>query len=119
MRDRRRAAHRIAAALAAACVAAAATAQPLRPTRHQPDFTVSIKFMTKQEVIDTCLALGAWRGVPISAIRRTDNVGCNAYYPDRAHCVIYAAVPRSLDDAIRFEVLGHELLHCAIGAYHD
>lgn len=38
-------------------------------------------------------------------------------YPKR--CVIYAVMPRTLKDLERFEMLGHELLHCSIGKYHD
>jgi hypothetical protein len=34
-------------------------------------------------------------------------------------CTIYAPVPRSESDLQRFATLGHELMHCTDGAWHD
>jgi len=34
-------------------------------------------------------------------------------------CTIYAPAPRSESDTQRFATLGHELMHCTDGAWHD
>jgi len=34
-------------------------------------------------------------------------------------CTIYAPTPRSETDLQRFATLGHELMHCTDGAWHD
>jgi hypothetical protein len=82
-------------------------------------FYVELRMLPKDEVVDTCRSFGLWSNLTVDQVRRSDNVGCNVYHVERKHCVIYAAMPRHMGDLIRFEVLGHELLHCAIGNYHD
>lgn len=34
-------------------------------------------------------------------------------------CLIYAHVPENQDDVQRIYALGHEVLHCFVGQYHD
>jgi hypothetical protein len=96
-----------------------AGAQPIRQQRMDDKFSVELRILPKDEVVNTCRSFGMWSHLTLDQVRRSDNVGCNVYYVDRKHCVIYAAMPRHMGDLIRFEVLGHELLHCAIGSYHD
>jgi hypothetical protein len=102
-----------------AAFASCADAQPIRQQRMDDKFSVELRMLPKNEVVETCRSFGMWSNLTVEQVRRSDNVGCNVYYLDRKHCVIYAAMPRNMGDLIRFEVLGHELLHCAIGNYHD
>lgn len=34
-------------------------------------------------------------------------------------CTIYAEAPKNMGDSEAFETLGHEMLHCFSGSYHD
>lgn len=36
-----------------------------------------------------------------------------------AHCRIFAAIPKRVYNDPAMDVLGHELLHCLIGSFHD
>lgn len=42
--------------------------------------------------------------------------GCAVWLRDQ--CAIYAPMPAGQDDHHALEVLGHELLHCFVGAWH-
>ena len=48
-------------------------------------------------------------------------LGCSKWReaPDRRECVIYAPAPRDERDKERFATLGHEMLHCFDGNWHD
>ena len=46
-------------------------------------------------------------------------LGCSRWSEDRGRCEIYAAAPRSERDVERFATLGHELMHCFEGSWHD
>ena len=50
-------------------------------------------------------------------------LGCSHWQPASASaprtCAIYAPAPRSERDVQRFATLGHELLHCFDGNWHD
>ncbi|MGQ0544168.1 MAG: hypothetical protein ACT4P3_02405 [Betaproteobacteria bacterium] len=45
--------------------------------------------------------------------------GCSRWSAERRRCEIYAPEPRSERDLQRFATLGHELLHCFDGSWHD
>jgi hypothetical protein len=48
-------------------------------------------------------------------------MGCSRWREadGRRTCTIYAAAPRSEADTQRFATLGHELMHCTDGSWHD
>jgi hypothetical protein len=45
--------------------------------------------------------------------------GCSRWSVERRRCEIYAPAPRSERDLQRFATLGHELMHCFEGSWHD
>ena len=45
--------------------------------------------------------------------------GCARWSAEQRRCEIYAPVPRSERDLERFATLGHELMHCFDGSWHD
>jgi len=45
-------------------------------------------------------------------------LGC-AVWKDPTNCVIYARPPRTEDDRRAMETLGHEMLHCFAGHFHN
>lgn len=84
-------------------------------TRTDLKFSVELRFVTRQAAIDTCQAMGVWPGV---RVRPTRDVGCNAFYLDTKHCVVITPMPTEIDDGATTN-LGHEILHCACGTYHE
>lgn len=107
--------------LLAALVAAPALAEPVKPTRSDREFTVKLTLV--QSVEDgavACELIGApWDGHKLAlAKRRGTPVGCAKFNLDTKVCEIVAPMPRELDDE-RTRTLGHELLHCAVGRYHE
>lgn len=46
-------------------------------------------------------------------------LGCSRWSAERRRCEIYAPEPRSERDVQRFATLGHELMHCFDGNWHD
>jgi hypothetical protein len=46
-------------------------------------------------------------------------LGCSRWSQDRGRCEIYVPAPRSERDVERFATLGHELMHCFEGNWHD
>jgi len=46
-------------------------------------------------------------------------LGCSRWSAERRRCEIYAPEPRSERDLQRFATLGHELMHCFDGNWHD
>ncbi len=46
-------------------------------------------------------------------------LGCSRWSDEHRRCEIYAPVPRSEADVQRFATLGHELMHCFEGNWHD
>jgi hypothetical protein len=45
--------------------------------------------------------------------------GCSRWSTEQRRCEIYAPAPRTEQDLQRFATLGHELLHCFDGSWHD
>ena len=45
--------------------------------------------------------------------------GCSRWSTERKRCEIYAPPPRNERDLQRFATLGHELMHCFEGRWHD
>ena len=46
-------------------------------------------------------------------------LGCSRWSAEHQRCEIYAPEPRSERDLQRFATLGHELMHCFDGNWHD
>ena len=46
-------------------------------------------------------------------------LGCSRWSAEQRRCEIYAPAPRSERDLERFATLGHELMHCFEGNWHD
>lgn len=46
-------------------------------------------------------------------------LGCSRWSAAQRRCEIYAPEPRSERDVQRFATLGHELMHCFDGNWHD
>lgn len=44
-----------------------------------------------------------------------------AAYPNRSHtrCEVYVVKPSGVNDTHKMEILGHEMLHCTDGDYHN
>lgn len=86
------------------------------PTRNDARFTLELVFVSKARAIEMCKDLGVWGGrTPKS------EAGCAIFYPDRQpipHCRVIVPEPVDTDDAAT-AVIGHEVLHCAKGRYHD
>lgn len=101
-------------------VATLAQAEPVKPTWDYTKFTLEIVFLSDREVADKCASLGAWGGnVKLArSMSRDRPIGCAATYHDTKRCVVYVTKPETLNDA-RTLTLGHEVLHCALGEYHE
>ena len=85
------------------------TTEPIKPTQDVKSFSVTLNFVEAEKIKDTCEKLG---------VAYTAN-GCNAFYIPQNHCEIYAVAPKTMNHTGEFQVLGHELLHCRYGAYHE
>ena len=46
-------------------------------------------------------------------------LGCSKWSEQRRTCAIYAPMPRDERDTLRMATLGHELMHCFDGNWHD
>ena len=46
-------------------------------------------------------------------------LGCSRWSAGQRRCEIYAPAPRTEQDLQRFATLGHELMHCFEGNWHD
>lgn len=62
-----------------------------------------------------------WVDNPQAACDRTNVIGrvVGCAKRDGDTCVIYAQRPTSSNDTKRFVTLGHEMMHCAEGQWHD
>jgi hypothetical protein len=89
-------------------------AEPIIPTRDNPEFTLRIIFDTPANIRRECVKLGAWG----TSIKPRSEVGCTAFNLDTKVCTVYSPTPRELDDNPT-AILGHEVLHCMSGRYHE
>lgn len=101
----------LAAAICVAATAQPAVAQPFKPTRFNQTMAVTLETGVREEVYAKCVTAGAHTS--------PRNPGCTISYPDRGRCTIYVIVPDAMDQSHRFERVGHEVLHCFYGAYHE
>jgi hypothetical protein len=89
-------------------VSACAAPSPA-PTRASP---VEVVWMDVEDIQRVCERLSG-RKEFLSIL------GCSRWSEARGRCEIYAAAPRSERDVERFATLGHELMHCFEGSWHD
>jgi hypothetical protein len=94
--------------LAAAVLVAGCAAAPGAERRD----TVEVVWMRVDDVHRTCQGLAGRK--EFLAI-----LGCSRWSAELRRCEIYAPAPRSEADVQRFATLGHELLHCFEGNWHD
>lgn len=92
-----------AAVLVAGCAAA--------PSAERHD-RVEVVWMRVDDVQRTCQGLAGRK--EFLTIH-----GCSRWSAEQRRCEIYAPEPRSERDVQRFATLGHELLHCFEGNWHD
>jgi hypothetical protein len=85
---------------------------PIKPTRDDRTFEVSVLLTTPERAAEICAGYGVNEGFPASVER-----GCTRFFPDEKRCEIVAPTPTHVDDS-RTTILGHELLHCVAGRYH-
>ena len=98
----------LAAILVPACSTAPATA---------PDAGVAVVWNRVEDAHATCEALSGRKNL-------FNVLGCSQWHEPVAQgaprvCSIYAPAPRSERDLQRFATLGHELMHCFDGNWHD
>lgn len=96
------------ALLAAAVLVAGCAAAPSAERRD----TVEVVWMRVDDVHRTCQGLAGRK--EFLAI-----LGCSRWSTEMRRCEIYAPAPRSEADVQRFATLGHELMHCFEGNWHD
>lgn len=99
-----RRAHALLLLLASACAAPSPA-----PTRASP---VEVVWTEVEDIQRVCERLSG-RKEFLSIL------GCSRWSEERGRCEIYAAPPRSERDVERFATLGHELMHCFEGRWHD
>lgn len=91
--------------------------EPIKPAREMDTFTLRVVMLERDKVAKTCVALGAWPAeVAGKAIKHRD-LGCAVTRVDAKDCTVYVPRPLYVDDEAT-TVLGHEVLHCALGRYH-
>ena len=98
---------RLALAAAAALLAACAS-----PPREQPKGRMVVAWMRVDDVQRVCQGLSGRKEF-------FTVLGCSRWSAERRRCEIYAPEPRSERDVQRFATLGHELMHCFEGNWHD
>jgi len=96
-------------ALAAAAILAAGCAST---PPADPDGKVEVVWMRVDDAQRVCQGLSG-RKEFLSIL------GCSRWSAEQRRCEIYAPAPRSEADVQRFATLGHELLHCFEGHWHD
>lgn len=96
-------------ALAAALALLSACASAPRPESQGP---VEVAWVRADDVQRVCQ--GFSRRKEFLAV-----LGCSRWSTESRRCEIYAPEPRSESDLQRFATLGHELMHCFDGNWHD
>lgn len=95
-------------------------AETVSAKRDNPDFRLTVTFLPESEVAARCAQMGAWGG-DLRAARRAQQrgpIGCAAFYPESKRCEVFVVRPETVDDE-RTRTLGHEVLHCVLGPYHE
>jgi hypothetical protein len=82
------------------------------PQPRQPGDDVQVVWMRVDDPQRVCQGLAGRK--EFLAIQ-----GCSRWSAELRRCEIYAPEPRSERDLQRFATLGHELMHCFDGNWHD
>ena len=91
--------------------------EPIKPQREMDTFTLRVVMLEPDQVVRTCVGLGAWPAQVAGQAAKHRDLGCAVTRVDAKDCTVYIPRPLYVDDD-RTTVLGHEVLHCAIGRYH-
>jgi hypothetical protein len=91
--------------------------EKIQPQRQMEEFTLKVVMLHRQQVVDTCVRLGAWPAAHAAAAAKNRPVGCAVASPEEKRCTVYVPRPLFVDDQ-NTTVLGHEVLHCVVGRYH-
>lgn len=82
---------------------------PFTPTREFTDVRViTHPYKTRKEVVEACAAIGIAVSVSEPGCARMQKA-----------CEIWFVLPSHSEDQERLALLGHELLHCLYGRYHE
>lgn len=92
-----------------ACDKLGTSTEPIKPTRNDRTFTMTIEVVPPARITEHCTKLGV----------KYDANGCAAFNLDTKHCTIFVAEPRHVDDVERFSIIGHETWHCGFGTWHQ
>ena len=92
--------------------------EKVTPTREMESFTLHVVMLEPDEVVQTCIRLGAWPADEANAAAKHRHLGCAVARLDAKECTVYSPRPVTVDDQST-TVLGHEVLHCAFGRYHQ
>lgn len=85
------------------------TVEPIKPTRDIKDFSVRLNIVGAADITKACNGLGT----------EYNANGCNAFHSPQNFCDIYVVMPDAVSDDKRMQIIGHELMHCRYGAYHQ
>jgi hypothetical protein len=92
---------------------------PIAPTRNDLSFTLSVLlFDSRAELVATCSKLGAWNGEAVEVVTGQRSPGCAQFFPAEKKCVVRTMRPQYVDDQPTAQI-GHEIVHCYSGRYHD
>jgi hypothetical protein len=94
--------------------------EPVKPTWDKTSFTLRVIFLSPRATALKCARFGAWGGNERGALEalKSGPVGCARILHDENVCEVYVSRPETVNDA-KTGVLGHEVLHCITGKYHD
>lgn len=82
------------------------------PEREMPPGDVQVVWLRVEDPQRVCEALSGRK--QFFAVH-----GCSRWSAEQRRCEIYAPAPKSEADLQRFATLGHELMHCFDGNWHD
>lgn len=82
---------------------------PLKQTRDDSTFTMTVQLVTADKITQKCTELGV----------QYEANGCATFDTVEKHCVIYVAPQRYQQDEERLTIIGHETWHCRFGKWHD
>lgn len=98
-------------------LAACGGGEPVQPKRELTSFTLRVVMLSRDAAAQACIDLGAWPSDQAEAAVKNRHLGCAVMRHDANECTVYVPRPLVIDDEAT-TVLGHEVLHCALGRYH-
>lgn len=82
---------------------------PLKQTRDDNTFTMTVQLIDADKITDKCNSLGT----------TSDSNGCATFDTVSKVCTIYVMPQRYQQDEERLIIIGHETWHCRFGQWHD